>query len=142
MTPTEVVDHQHHTLLAVLDELELTADPIERTRLIGLVALRSKAQAALKEEVLYPLLRPRAGDAVEEALAAQRAIDLVLDEAVGTPSAANVAVLRDLIARHLAHESEAFFPLLEALPASEAGALGERLQAATRAAEDEVAREI
>lgn len=142
MTPTEVVDQQQRSLLAVLDELELTADPIERTRLIGLAAVRSKAQAALKEELLYPLLRPQAGAAVEEALAAQRAIDLVLDEAVGTPSAANVAVLRDLITRLFAHEVERLLARLDALPAAESAALGERLQAATRAAEDEVAAEI
>jgi len=141
MKPTDLMAKQHRDVLAVFDELEFTDDALERTRLIAFAAVRLKAHAALKEEVFYPALRASAAAPVEEALAAQRAIDLVLDEAVGTPSAANVQVLRDLVEQRFQNEEASLFPVAQALDDDASQALAEALQAHLRAADEALATE-
>ncbi len=142
MKPTDLMAKQHRDVLAVFDELEFTDGALERTRLIAFAAVRLKAHAALKEEIFYPALHASAAAPVAEALAAQRAIDLVLDEAVGTPSAANVKVLRDLLEPRFQGEEETLFPVAQALDNDAAQALTEALQAHLRAADDALAVDV
>ena len=138
MEAIEALRQQHRELLAIFDELDLTVDPLERTRLIGQIAERLKTHAAVEEEVFYPAVRAlgREADAiVEEALAAHRAADLVLDESLGAePTAANVKVLHDAIVRHVEDEEQRMFPLAERI--------GETAQARLRARIERRAEEM
>lgn len=136
MQATELLERQHRDLLALFDELEFTGDSLERTRLIALAAVRLKAHAALKEDVFYPAVR-RERAAVEEALAAQRAIDLLLDETVGTPSAANVKVLRGLVEQSFADEENRLFPVAQALDDAAGSELADRLARYAHAIDDD-----
>lgn len=117
MEAIEALRQQHHELLSIFDELEITSDELERTRLLGQIAERLKTHAAVEEEVFYPAVRslgPEAHAIVDEALAAHRAADLVLDESLGAePTEANVKVLREAIVRHVEDEEERMFPLAE-----------------------------
>ena len=119
MEATEALRQQHRELLSIFDELEITTDSLERTRLLGQVAERMKTHAAVEEEVFYPAVRRLGAEAepiIDEALAAHRAADLVLDESMGAePTEANVKVLRDAITRHIEDEEARMFPLAERL---------------------------
>jgi hypothetical protein len=65
------------------------------------------------------MLGPDAVAIVDEALAAHRAADLVLDETLGAqPTEGNVKVLRDVIQRHVDDEELRMFPLAERLGAT------------------------
>jgi hemerythrin-like domain-containing protein len=138
MEAIEALRQQHRELLAIFDELDLTVDPLERTRLIGQIAERLKTHAAVEEEVFYPAVRALGREAeaiVEEALAAHRAADLVLDESLGAePTAANVKVLHDAIVRHVEDEEQRMFPLAERI--------GEAAQARLRARIERRAEEM
>ena len=115
----DALRQQHRELMSIFEELEITADDLERTRLLAQIAERLKTHAAVEEEVFYPAvgqLGPEAETIVEEALAAHRATDLVLDESMGgEPTDANVNVLRELVARHIEDEERRMFPLAERL---------------------------
>ena len=120
MEAIERLKQEHMQLLAVFDELEFTGDTLARTRLLGQLAELLKSHAAVEEEVFYPAVRasglPGAAGIVEEALAAHRAADLVLDETLGAePTSANVKVLRDVIKAHIDDEEQRLFPLTDAL---------------------------
>lgn len=119
MEAIDSLRQQHRELLAIFDELELTTDGLERTRLLGQIAERLKTHAAVEEEVFYPAVQALGADGesvVEEALAQHRAVDLVLDESIGAePTEASVKVLRDLIERHVEDEEQRMFPLAERL---------------------------
>jgi hemerythrin-like domain-containing protein len=132
MEAIESLRQQHRELLSIFDELELTTDALERTRLLGQVAERLKTHAAVEEEVFYPAVRALGAEAkevVEEALAAHRAADLVLDESLGAePTEANVKVLRDVIQRHVDDEEQRMFPLAERLGATAQARLAARIE--------------
>lgn len=119
MEATEALRQQHRELLSIFDELEFTTDSLERTRLLGQIAERMKTHAAVEEEVFYPAVRRLGAEAepvIDEALAAHRAADLILDESMGAePTEANVKVLRDAITRHIEDEEARMFPLAERL---------------------------
>jgi hemerythrin-like domain-containing protein len=119
MEAIEALRQQHRELLSIFEEIEITADGLERTRLLAQIAERLKTHAAVEEEVFYPAVRglgPEADSIVEEALAAHRAADVVLDESMGAePTEANVKVLRDVIALHIEDEERRMFPFAERL---------------------------
>ncbi|MEO8605462.1 MAG: hemerythrin domain-containing protein [bacterium] len=137
MHPTELLAKQHQDLLALLDELDFTGDAIERTRLIARGAELLKIHSAVNEEVFYPALRNADALAVDDGLAAQRAIDTWLDEVVGAPTAANVKVLREMVEQHLTADETRLFPIVEALDDAAADTLAEHLRRYADAAEDE-----
>jgi len=137
MDATELLARQHRELLAVFDELEFTRDAIERTRLMGRVAERLKVHAALEEGVFYPALCEAAPDEVEDALAAHRALDVLLDETVGNPSAANAKILRWLVAQHFDDEEHRLFAAVEQLNEAGAAALASRLERYARVVDEE-----
>jgi hemerythrin-like domain-containing protein len=132
MEAIETLGQQHRELLSIFDELEITTDELERTRLLGQIAERLKMHAAVEEEVFYPAVRalgPEAHAIVDEALAAHRAADLVLDESMGAePTEANVKVLRDAIARHIDDEEQRMFPLAERIGVAEQARLAARIE--------------
>jgi hypothetical protein len=127
---------RHQDLLAVFDELEYTADLIERTRLIGRGAELLKLHTAVSEDVFYPAVRSGNAQAVTDALAEHRAIDLLLDEVVGTPTPANVKTLRSVIERHLADREARLFPVARGLPDSAGDALAQNLARYSQAIEE------
>ena len=136
MNPTELLQRQHEDVLAVFDELELTEDELERVRLLVQAAEKLKAHAALEQDVFYPVVRGAAAARVEEALAAHRAIDVLLDETVGAPSGASISVLRGVIERHFREEERSLFSLAERLDDAAAETLAEHLRRYARAVED------
>ena len=120
MKPTEQLQLQHEQLKAIFDEIEFTADSAERIRLAGHLAERIKAHSAVEEEIFYPAVQkvaaPGARQMVKEALEAHRAIDVLLDELLGselTPAA--VKVLRGALEEHIADEETRLFPIIEQL---------------------------
>jgi hypothetical protein len=135
MNPTDLLRDQQRELLALFDELEITDDGLQRARLIGMLALRIKTHAALKEDVFYPAVRVQQPDGVEQALAAHRAVDLLLDESVGTPTDSNVKVLRGVVEQLFAAE-EALFAVADGLDDAERTGLAERLDRYAHAVED------
>ena len=141
MEAIESLRQQHRELLSIFDEVEITTDGLERTRLLGQIAERLKTHAAIEEEVFYPAVRALGGDApeiVDEALAAHRAADLVLDESLGAePTEANVKVLRDVIQRHVDDEEQRIFPLAEGLGAAAQARLAARIDRRTEELEEE-----
>src|SRR4030095_2453093 len=141
MEAIESLRQQHRELLSIFDEVEITTDGLERTRLLGQIAERLKMHAAIEEEVFYPAVRALGGDApeiVDEALAAHRAADLVLDESLGAePTEANVKVLRDVIQRHVDDEEQRIFPLAEGLGAAEQARLAARIDRRAEELEEE-----
>lgn len=141
MEAIESLRQQHRELLSIFDEVEITTDGLERTRLLGQIAERLKMHAAIEEEVFYPAVRALGGDApeiVDEALAAHRAADLVLDESLGAePTEANVKVLRDVIQRHVDDEEQRIFPLAEGLGAAAQARLAARIDRRTEELEEE-----
>ena len=132
MQAIDTLRQQHRELLSIFDELEITGDGLERTRLLGQIAERLKTHAAVEEEVFYPAVRalgPEAEPIVEEALAAHRAADLVLDESMGAePTEANVKVLRDVIAHHISDEEDRMFRLAERLGEAVQARLAARIE--------------
>lgn len=137
MNATERIAQDHQHLLDVFDDLEATIDELQRSRLIVVAAERLKLHSALEEDVFYPALRARAAEAVDEAQAAHRAIDLLLDEAVGSPSPANVTILRRLVSSHLAEEEARLFPVANELGADVAARLASDLERYVQALSDE-----
>jgi iron-sulfur cluster repair protein YtfE (RIC family) len=141
MEAIESLRQQHRELLSIFDEVEITTDGLERTRLLGQIAERLKMHAAIEEEVFYPAVRALGGDApeiVDEALAAHRAADLVLDESLGAePTEANVKVLRDVIQRHVDDEEQRIFPLAERLGAAAQVRLAARIDRRAEELEEE-----
>lgn len=131
MEAIDTLRQQHRELLSIFDELEITADGLERTRLLGQIAERLKTHAAVEEEVFYPAvhgLGPEAETVVDDGLAAHRAADLVLDESMGAePTVASVKVLRDIVARHIEDEEARMFPLAERLGARVQARLAARI---------------
>ncbi len=142
MGVTEMLERQHREVLSLLDELDFTTDSIERTRLIALAALRLKVQAAQREDVFYPALPDTARQLVDDAMAAQRAIDLLLDEAVGTPSTANVKLLRSQVEQAFAGEERDLLPQAEGLDDDARGQLAARLERYARAVDEERAADL
>jgi len=133
MEGIELLRLEHRQLLDVFDELEFTTGTLERTRLLGQLAELLKAHAALEEEVFYPAIRvtgiPGAAEIVDEALAAHRAADLVLDETLGAEaSVANVKVLRDVVEAHFDDEEQRLLPLVEQLGDTTRAALATRIE--------------
>ena len=133
MEATELLKQEHRQLMAVFDELELTVDALARTRLLAQLAELLKVHAAVEEEVFYPAVRasgqPGAAEIVDEALAAHRAADLVLDESLGAePTGANAKVLRDMIKAHIDDEERRMFALVEGLGDSARARLGTRIE--------------
>ena len=122
MEAIESLRNQHREMLSIFDELEITTDELERTRLLAQIAERLKTHSEVEEEVFYPAVRMLGPDAVavvDEALAAHRAADLVLDETLGAQATeGNVKVLRDVIQRHVDDEEQRMFPLAERLGAT------------------------
>jgi hypothetical protein len=137
MNPTELLRRQHEEALAVFDELELTDDELERVRLLVQLAEKLKTHAAVEQDVFYPTVRAAAPERVDEALAAHRAFDVLLDEAVGAPSGANTTVLRRIIEQHFSDEERTLFALADAFDDATAEALAEHLRRYARAVEDE-----
>jgi len=137
MDAIELLAKRHRDLLAVFDELDFTDDLIERTRLIGRGAELIKLHSALSEDVFYPVVRGADARAVDEALAAHRAIDMLLDEVVGTPTPANVKVLRGLVAQHLADQEARLFPIARRLTESASDLLADNLTRYAHAVEDQ-----
>jgi len=139
MKPTEKLQLQHEQLMAIFDEIEFTADSAERIRLAGHLAERIKAHSAVEEEIFYPVVEkvaaPGARQMVKEALEAHRAIDVLLDELLGselTPGA--VKVLRGALEEHIADEEARLFPIITEQLGDEAQTkLGTRIE---RFAED------
>jgi hemerythrin-like domain-containing protein len=115
MNGIERLQQQHEGLLEALDELEFTADPEERVRLLAHIGQRLKAHAAVEDEVFYPAVRDCAAQApaaVAEAIESHLAVDVLLDEMIGAEiGAAKVKVLRDLVRRHFEHEERTLLPL-------------------------------
>jgi len=136
MNPTELLARQHYDILAVFDELELTTDDIERVRLLVLAGESLKAHTALEQDVFYPAVADNAGQIVEDALAAHRAIDVLLDETVGTPSGASIKMLRGVIEKHFHEEEERLFPLAERFDDDAAEQLADRLRRYARAVDE------
>lgn len=134
--PTELLQRQHEDTLAVFDELDLTEDELERVRLLVRAAEKLKAHAALEQDVFYPAVHAAAGERVDDAFAAHRAIDVLLDETVGTPTTANIKLLRHLIEEHFADEERTLFTLVEGLGDDAAASLAERLQDYARAVDE------
>jgi hemerythrin-like domain-containing protein len=131
MEAIESLRNQHRELLSVFDELEITTDELERTRLLAQIAERLKTHSEIEEAVFYPAVRmlgPEGAAIVDEALAAHRAADLVLDESLGAqPTEGNVKVLRDVIQRHVDDEEQRMFPLSERLGAAALARLAARM---------------
>ncbi|MDX2166630.1 MAG: hemerythrin domain-containing protein [Deltaproteobacteria bacterium] len=142
MNATDVLERQQHGVLSLFDELEITDDALQRTRLMGLLALRLKTHAAVKEDVFYPAVREREPGGVDEALAAHRAIDLLLDEAVGTPTDANVKVLRGVVEQLFGEERARLFTTAERLDESARHTLAEHLGRYAHAVEASEAGEL
>ena len=136
MNPTELLARQHYDILAVFDELELTTDDVERVRLLVLAGESLKRHAALEQDVFYPAVADKAGQIVEDALAAHRAIDVLLDETVGTPSGASIKMLRGVIETHFHEEEERLFPLAERFDDDAAEQLADRLRRYARAVDE------
>jgi hypothetical protein len=132
MNPTALLQRQHEELLAVFDEIELTEDELERVRLLVRVAEKLTTHTALEQDVFYPAVQDRAGERVEDALAAHRALDELLDETVGTPTTANIKLLRGKIEHHFDDEAQRLFPLAEAFDTDAAAALAEQLRGHAR----------
>jgi hypothetical protein len=135
MNPTELLRDQQRDLLSLFDELEITDDGLQRARLIGVLAMRIKRHAALKEDVFYPAVRVQQPQGVEEALAAHRAVDLLLDESVGTPTDSNVKVLRGVVEQLFAAE-ESLFAVADDLDDDARTGLAERLDRYAHAVEE------
>lgn len=135
MNPTNLLRDQQRDLLALFDELEITEDALQRARLIGLLAVRIKTHAAVKEDVFYPAVRTQLPQEVDEALAAHRAIDLLLDESVGTPSESNVKVLRGVVEQLFAAEG-ALFTVADGFEDDARSGLADRLSRYAHAAEE------
>jgi hypothetical protein len=136
MNPTELLARQHYDILAVFDELELTIDDVERVRLLVLAGESLKAHTALEQDVFYPAIAEMADHAVEDALAAHGAIDVLLDETVGTPNGASITMLRGLIETHFHEEEQRLFPLAERFDDGAAEQLADRLRRYARAADE------
>ena len=141
MKATEQLKQQHEQLLAIFDEIEFTADSEERIRLAGHLAERIKAHAALEEEVFYPTLETlgadEARDKVKGALEANRGIDVLLDEFLGselTPSA--VSVLRTAVEAHIADVEQRLLPLAEDLSEAALAGLNLRVERYARESDD------
>ena len=133
MSALDVLQQEHRELIGLFDELELTTDAVERTRLLAAFALRLKAHADVEEEVFYPAVRGVGPDdaaaIVDASLAAHRAADLLLDESMGAePTEANVKVLREVVEKHIHDEEQQVFPLAEQLGAAELARLGLRIE--------------
>lgn len=141
MEAIESLRNQHRELLSIFDELEITTDELERTRLLAQIAERLKTHSEIEEEVFYPAVRmlgPDGAAIVEEALAAHRAADLVLDESLGAePTEGNVKVLRDVIQRHIDDEEQRMFPLSERLGATAMARLAARMDSRANEIEEE-----
>lgn len=120
MNGIERLKRQHEELLEAFDELELTGIAEERMRLFAHIGMRLKAHAAVEEEVFYPAVQrsggARAAEVVVEAVDAHTAIDVLLDEILGSDVPADkVSVLRALAERHFAEEERALFPIVHQL---------------------------
>jgi hypothetical protein len=136
MKATDLLQRQHEDTLAVFDEIDLTEDELERVRLLVRAAEKLKTHAALEQDVFYPAVQSAAADHIEDALAAHRAIDVLLDETVGTPSSANVKLLRHLIEEHFRDEEKTLFAVVDTFGDDAATSLAQRLRDYTRAADE------
>jgi len=142
MKPTERLRTQHEQLMAIFDEIEFATEMEERVRLAGHLAERIKAHTAVEEEVFYPALETLGPDEacplVQDALAAHRAADALLDELLGselTPAA--LKMLRSAIEVHIADEEARLFPLAEQLGEAALTRIGIRIDRFARDLEDE-----
>jgi Hemerythrin HHE cation binding domain len=136
MNPTELLVRQHNDILAVFDELDLAVDDIERVRLLVRAGESLQAHTALEQDVFYAAVARQADEVIENALAAHRAIDVLLDETVGTPSVANIKLLRSMIERHFQEEEQRLFPLADRFDDAAAEALADQLRRYARAADE------
>jgi hemerythrin superfamily protein len=139
MKAIDVLTMQHREVLARFQQLAATDDPTERRRLLDEITDALEMHAELEEEVFYPALRESAEEAealVLRAIEEHHLIDLMLAEAPDLdPEAdgfdAKVALLRELVTRHIQAEERELFALASRLADDEAEDLGRRLEAET-----------
>ena len=122
--PFERLVQDHRSVLSMLERMAGGAEASAARRVAALLALkRSLAKHALAEEdVVYPLLQTRAGDASaarqlysEHAEMKVHLYELEMSVASGAAWADRVRVLQTLIARHIREEEDVHFPKLQAV---------------------------
>jgi iron-sulfur cluster repair protein YtfE (RIC family) len=140
MKATDVLKAQHREVLARFAELASTDDPSERLRLLDELTDALEMHAELEEEVFYPAIREgdgrQAQALVRDAIAQHHAVDRILAEAPDLdPEAesfsAKIALLEDLVRRHIDVEERELFALAASLTGSDAEELDRRLEAQT-----------
>jgi iron-sulfur cluster repair protein YtfE (RIC family) len=140
MRCTELLAQQHIRLTTIFDELEVTGDSEERLRLAAHLAEQLKLHAAVEEDVFYPAMSALGADAAEivtESLEAHNAVDVLLDELMGTHlTPATVGGLRDLVQRHMEDEETRLFPIAARLDEDAQNDLALRIEGYSREEEN------
>src|SRR5262249_18304103 len=128
---TDVLRRQHRELLALFEALGDTEDPNERRRLLDEIVDAVDLHAELEERIFYPAVREgdgtRAQRLVREACDEHRVVDLLLAEAPELDPEAEsfdetIALLRELVSRHIEREERTLFPIAARLAAEDSAA--------------------
>src|SRR5262249_46061786 len=138
MKATDVLKVQHREVLDRFEELARTDDPVERRRLLDGITDALALHAELEEEVFYPAIRESGGARAEalvlDAIERHHVVDLILAEAPDLDPEAEsfspkMAVLHELVRRHIEAEERELFAFAAALSEAEADDLDRRVEA-------------
>jgi hemerythrin superfamily protein len=118
----ELLMSQHEQVESLIEDIEGTDDPSEKTVLFEALADQLAAHATIEEKLFYPAVmddstRELLGESVEEHLSVKRLLaDMMELDPVDERFDAKLSVLRDQVVHH-AHEEEEgeLFPLVRRL---------------------------
>ena len=122
MKATDFLKKQHKEVMKLFKEVEKSADPRARKRLMTDIASHLKVHTTIEEEIFYPAVKDigteKAEEMMLEAVEEHHVVDLVLAELPKVdPGAdtfeAKMTVLRELIEHHVEEEQDEVFPMAE-----------------------------
>jgi len=123
MKATELLRQQHREVAALFKSALKSDDPDEQMDLAEEIADKLALHAAIEEEIFYPAVREAIGTRrgeqdVLEAYEEHHAVKLLLEELPDADPAderfdAKLAVLQEMVQRHVEDEEEEIFPAAE-----------------------------
>ena len=108
----KLLAQDHRRVEALFEEFESTSGKHNKARLVQTICTELKVHALIEEEIYYPAVRGKVGDAdLEEAYVEHDAAKLLINElAAATPDEAfydaKVKVLKELIEHHVKEEEK------------------------------------
>jgi hemerythrin superfamily protein len=139
MKATSLLKQQHRKVESLLEQLEKGS---ARPAALDELAKDLASHMAIEQNIFYPAVRESDPELIEESYEEHAVAELALKRLLGTSHrdptfSAKVAALKAVVLHHMQQEEEQLFPRVDKALGDKLGALGEKLEHAFRAAQQE-----